>query len=114
MNPIKQITYKTIEIMEEEQENLQAVESPEWTEMRIKEEAYAKAHYESQVQEMEKQIAYSEKIALRQLKLESFKLASNLKPSYTQNHWGGLQQGSIYSVNDLLKDAELIYQSLIK
>lgn len=47
------------------------------------------------------------------LKLECFKLALSNKPDRTYNPMGQMNASS-YSVDQLIKDAEKIYDSLIK
>lgn len=67
---------------------------------------------EAQQKDWKRTKEIEEKIQLRQLKLEAFRLASAVKPSYTGNIVGQLTKA--YTAKDLIKDAELIYESLIK
>ncbi len=99
--------------MNEEQENLQVEESDEWKQLKIKEEAKHKEYLEEQKQQIELQIAYTEKLELRKIKLEAFRLASNLKPIIS-DMWGGQGGRQPFTASDLIREAELIYQSLIK
>lgn len=100
--------------MREENEMTEAMENPEWTEYRIKEEIKAAAELKEKELEIEKQIAYSEKVQLREMKLQAFKLAISIKPESKYNPMGGQMPTSKYSADDLIKDAEKIYESLIK
>ena len=51
-----------------------------------------------------------EAVQLRQLKLEAFKLAERIKPSEHNIHG---QLNNKYTVKQLIKDAEEIYQALL-
>ncbi len=86
--------------MKEQEEMPQAIENPEWTEYRIQKEVQAAAELKEKIAEMDKQMAYSEKIQLRQIKLEAFRLASGMP--------------DVHSTEDLITQSEAIYQSLIK
>lgn len=92
-----------------EEENGIPIESEESIQYRIQQEVQAESELKRHMSEMDKQIEYSDRIALRQLKLDAFRLASGLKPSnYSAN-----QQLPTYNAASLIKDAEAIYKSLI-
>lgn len=95
-------------------ETVEAVENPEWTQYRIQEEIKAKVELEKQLAEMNKQIEYSEKIELRNLKKKAFELALSIKPQGYSDGFGTPNALKAYNVDKLILDANKIYSELIK
>lgn len=102
--------------MNEEQELPEVMEDPEHTKYRIQEESRLKEETNRQLAEMDKQIAYSEKLSLREIKKEAFKMAIQIKPQQTSYSSTALGQtpSKDFSTEDLIISANKIYNELIK
>lgn len=96
-----------------EDQEMQVELSPEYQEQLIAERVKAEVYAKLQIEEMNKQIAYSEKLALRDLKKEAFKMAIQIKPQPTYDPMGRTQPTQ-FSTEDLIKSANKIYDELIK
>lgn len=95
--------------MNREEQDIPTV-SPEWIQLRIEEEKRLQMAF----QEAEANQKLAEEYELRRLKLEAFNLAARIKPSEYASQIGlGGQKSNKYGAKDLIKDAELIYQSLL-
>lgn len=99
--------------MNEDQE-VQPVQNPEFTKFLAEEQAKLEAETKFKLEEMDKQIAYSEKLALRELKKEAFRMAIQIKPQAGYNPMGGQNPTPSFTVEDLIKSANKIYEELIK
>lgn len=96
--------------METTEEQLECVASPEWIEQQ-KAEEQALAEDKVRIQaEMELQLSYHRASQTYDARKESLRVASSIKPSY---HNIGQQQMPT-SAKDLITEAEVIYQFLIK
>lgn len=100
--------------MNEEQEEMQAELSPEYQKYMIQEQVKAEAETKRQLAEMEQQIAYSEKLSLRDVKKEAFRMAIQIKPQPTINPMGAQMAAVSFSTEDLIISANKIYNELIK
>jgi len=88
--------------------------SPEDQQYLIQQQIKDDNETKKQLSEMEKNIYYSEKISLRELKLEAFRLALNIKPQPTYNPMGGQSTVVNFTTDDFIKSANKIYDELIK